>query len=106
MDVTAHLREHGYAIVRGVYGPEDLAVLGDEMDRLEAHARRFRGSYRDQNLLWVVRDDPVVGRHLRFVHWPAYTSDVFARYRVDPRQNLAPREVARRAHPAEHLQEA
>lgn len=86
MDASNHLREHGYAIVRGVYRPEDVEALSMALDELQVAAAQYGASFRHQNLLWVVRTDPVVGKHLRFVHWPSYVSEVLARYRVDPRQ--------------------
>lgn len=86
MESVQHLHEHGYAIVRGVYGAEDVAALGGALDALKAEARRYAAPFRHQNLLWVVRSDPRAGRHLRFVHWPSYVSQVLAAYRIDRRQ--------------------
>lgn len=86
MDPVAHLREHGYAVVRGVYGAADVAEIAGEMERLKADALRHRTSWRDRNLVTMIRPHPVLGRHLRFIHWAAYISPVLARYRVDRRQ--------------------
>src|SRR5438876_416390 len=47
MDYKAHLWEHGYAILRGVYSAADVAVIADEMERLKVEALRFKASYRD-----------------------------------------------------------
>lgn len=86
MDHVAHLREHGYAVVRGVYAAADVAGIAGEMERLKAEALRHPASWRDRNLVYVIRPHPVLGRHLRFIHWAAYISPVLARYRVDRRQ--------------------
>jgi hypothetical protein len=83
---VTQLREQGYAVVRGVYSQTDIATLAVEMDRLKAEALRHPGSYRDRNLVIVIRPHPTLGRHLRFIHWPAYVSPVMARYRIDRRQ--------------------
>jgi ectoine hydroxylase-related dioxygenase (phytanoyl-CoA dioxygenase family) len=86
MTYVEHLWQHGYAVVRGVYGAADVAAMADEMDRLKAEALRYEASYRDRNLVYVIRPHPMAGRHLRFIHWPSYTSAVMARYRIDRRQ--------------------
>ena len=86
MDHVTRLWEHGYAIVRGVYSPADVATIADEMDRLKAEALRHPASYRDRNLVYVLRPHPTLRRHLRFIHWPSYISPVMARYRIDRRQ--------------------
>jgi ectoine hydroxylase-related dioxygenase (phytanoyl-CoA dioxygenase family) len=86
MSHIAHLIEHGYAIVRGVYTAADVEVLAGEMDRLKAEALRHHASYRDRNLLYVIRPHPILGRHLRFIHWAAYISPVMERFRTDRRQ--------------------
>ena len=86
MSYGTHLRDHGYAVVRGVYSASDLASIAEEMDRLKAEALRHHASYRDRNLVYVLRPHPTLGRHLRFIHWPAYVSPVLARYRIDRRQ--------------------
>jgi len=85
MDYKAHLWEHGYATLRGVYSAADVAVIADEMERLKAEALRFKASYRDRNLVYLIRPHPTLGQHLRFIHWAAYISPILARYRVDKR---------------------
>ena len=86
MSHTADLLEHGYAVVRGLYSAADVAALAAEMDRLKADGLRHHASYRDRNLLYVIRPHPTLGHHLRFIHWAAYISPVMERYRIDPRQ--------------------
>ena len=86
MDYVTHLWQYGYSVVRGVYSKADIAVIAEEMDRLKAEARRYHSSYRDRNVVYVIRPHPTLGRHLRFIHWAAYISPVLARYRTDPRQ--------------------
>jgi ectoine hydroxylase-related dioxygenase (phytanoyl-CoA dioxygenase family) len=86
MDYKTHLWEHGYAVLRSAYSAADVAAIAEEMDRLKAEALRHDASYRDRNLVYVIRRHPILGRHLRFIHWAAYISPVLARYRIDLRQ--------------------
>ena len=86
MDYVTHLWEHGYSVVRGVYTKTDVAAISAEMDRLKAEARQYHSSYRDRNVVYVIRPHSTLGRHLRFIHWAAYISPVLAKYRIDPRQ--------------------
>jgi ectoine hydroxylase-related dioxygenase (phytanoyl-CoA dioxygenase family) len=86
MSYEGHLREYGYAILRKAYSADDVAAIADEMDRLKELGLRYHSSYRDRNILYVVRPHPKLGRHLRFIHWAAYISPVLERYRVHHRQ--------------------
>jgi ectoine hydroxylase-related dioxygenase (phytanoyl-CoA dioxygenase family) len=81
----AHYHMHGYAVVRGVFGPADIEALADAFDRVYADALRHPASFRDRNVFVQIADDPALGRIVRFVQWPAYFDDVLARYRTDPR---------------------
>ena len=85
MDHAAHFRENGYALVRGVFKPAEVSELAAEFDRLKAEGRKHPATFRHKNLLYVVADDPELGPILRFLQWPAYLSEVLARYRVDRR---------------------
>ena len=84
-DSQHQLWEHGYAVVRGVFSPADVAAIAAEMDRLKADGLRYRATYRDRNLAYIIRPHPTLGCHLRFMYWPEYISPVLARYRTDPR---------------------
>ena len=82
----AQLWDEGYAIVRGVYSAADVTAIAAEMDGLKVEGLRHHASYRDRNLVYVLRPHPTIGRHLRFIHWAAYISPVLARYRINRRQ--------------------
>jgi ectoine hydroxylase-related dioxygenase (phytanoyl-CoA dioxygenase family) len=75
----------GYAIVRGVFGVADIAALSQAFDRWKAEGLRHPSSFRHGNVLYLIENDPLAGRVLRFMQWPAYADAVLARYRVDPR---------------------
>lgn len=84
-DHLAHYREHGYAVVKGVFDPHEVEELARAFDRLYAQGSSYRASYRHQNVLFRLGDDPNLGRIVRMVQWPSYFDPVLARYRNDPR---------------------
>jgi len=84
-DAVAQYRDLGYAVVRGVFAPSDVAALALSFDRIYAQGLAHRGSYRDRNVFFQTTPDPVLGRIVRFVQWPAYIDPVLAAYRTDAR---------------------
>jgi ectoine hydroxylase-related dioxygenase (phytanoyl-CoA dioxygenase family) len=80
-----HYREHGFAVMRGVFGAEDVAALRAAFDRHWAEGMSRGKSWRHGNLLYRVGDDAALGRVLRLAQWPSYVDPVLARYRTDPR---------------------
>jgi ectoine hydroxylase-related dioxygenase (phytanoyl-CoA dioxygenase family) len=84
-DHVEHIREHGYAVVRGVFAPDDVSALAAAFDNLHAEASQYSATYRHQNFLVIKRTDAELGSVVRMVQWPSYRDAVFARYRVDPR---------------------
>lgn len=84
-DYVDGLRKLGYAVVRQVFSPADIAALSNAFDRLREAVRRYAATFRHGNFLVVKRVDAQLGPVLRMVQWPAYDDSLFARYRVDPR---------------------
>lgn len=84
-DHVEQFREHGYAVIRGVFRPDEVREMGDAFDRIHAEALSRGRSYRHQNVFFRIGPDPALGRVVRMVQWPAYVDAVLARYRVDPR---------------------
>lgn len=80
-----HYREHGFAVVRGVFGAEDVAALRAAFDRHWAEGMARGASWRHGNLFYRLGEDAHLGRVLRLVQWPSYVDPVLARYRTDPR---------------------
>ena len=80
-----HYRQHGYAVVRRVLAPQEVAELAAAFDRLYAQGLAHPRSFRHQNVLFRVAEDRNVGRVVRMVQWPAYLDPVLARYRTDRR---------------------
>jgi ectoine hydroxylase-related dioxygenase (phytanoyl-CoA dioxygenase family) len=80
-----HYREHGYAVVKGVLAPLEVAELAAAFDRVYAQALGHPKSFRHQNVLFRIAADAGLGRVVRMVQWPAYFEPVLARYRTDAR---------------------
>ncbi len=80
-----HFRDQGYAVVRGLFDPGDVAALAAAFDRVYAQGLTHHASYRDGNVLFRVGQDPRLGRILRLVQWPSYFDPVLESYRRDPR---------------------
>lgn len=84
-DHVAHYRAFGYAVVKGVFGPEDVRALAAAFDRVYAEALTHGASFRRQNVFFRVAHDRALGRIVRFAQWPSYFDQVLARYRTDAR---------------------
>lgn len=80
-----HYHEQGFAIVKGVFAPDEVAELAAAFDRIYARGMDYGASFRHQNTLYRLGDDANLGRIVRMVQWPAYVDPVLARYRNDPR---------------------
>jgi ectoine hydroxylase-related dioxygenase (phytanoyl-CoA dioxygenase family) len=84
-DYLDHYHEQGYAVVKGVFDPDEVRELAAAFDRVYAEGLRHPASFRHQNVLFRIADDPGLGRIVRMVQWPAYFNQVLARYRIDRR---------------------
>ncbi len=85
MDHLASYAQNGFAVVKGVFAPREAAELAREFDRMKAEGMQHPRTFRHGNMLYLIAQDPQLGRILRFMQWPAYVNEVFARYRVDRR---------------------
>jgi ectoine hydroxylase-related dioxygenase (phytanoyl-CoA dioxygenase family) len=84
-DAIEHYREHGYAIVRSLFAPEEIAAMAAAFDRHWAVGMSHRASWRHGNLFYRVGEDPALGKVVRMVQWPAYEDALLERVRRDPR---------------------
>jgi ectoine hydroxylase-related dioxygenase (phytanoyl-CoA dioxygenase family) len=82
---VAAYRRDGFAVVRGVFGPGDLAALAEAFDRQQTEGLRLGASWRHGNRCYRLSDDPATGLGVAMVQWPSYADPVLARYRNDPR---------------------
>ena len=80
-----HYREHGYAVVRGLFSADEIAELSAAFDRLYAEGMTHRASYRHQNVFFRIGRDANLGRIVRMVQWPSYVDPVMNRFRLDRR---------------------
>jgi len=77
--------EQGFAVVRGVFRPEEVDELAEAFDRIYAEALRHGKSYRKQNVFFRLAADAALGKVVRMVQWPAYFDETLARFRIDER---------------------
>lgn len=75
----------GYAIIRGLFSPAEVAAMAGAFDRLQASGLALGRSFRHGNLLFRLGDDPHLGRILRMVQWPSWRDALLDRVRLDPR---------------------
>lgn len=85
IDYLDHYHGKGYAILKGFYSNDEVAELRHAADRLKSEGLKHDASFRHKNLLYLIQQDPKLGKILRFCHWPSYSFPVFAKYRNDVR---------------------
>ena len=84
-DIKSHMREQGYVIVRNVFQESELIAIREEFDRLKEKALQYTDVWRDKNVVYVVREHPENGYHVRFIHWAPYLSPLLDKIRTDKR---------------------
>jgi ectoine hydroxylase-related dioxygenase (phytanoyl-CoA dioxygenase family) len=84
-EAIRHYRDEGYAVLRGVFGADEVAELAASFDRHWRIGLSHPRSFRHGNLLYRLGDDAALGRVLRLVQWPSYGDPVLARTRTDRR---------------------
>lgn len=80
-----HYREHGYAVVPGVFDAAEIAEIAQQFDLLYRQGIAYGRSYRDHNSFFAVADDAALGKIVRMVQWPSYFNPTLERIRRDPR---------------------
>lgn len=84
----AHVRDFrrdGYAIVRRVFDPVEIADLAAAFDRICRVGLDHPRSFRHGNVFFRVADDRRLGRVLRYVQWPSYFDPMLDQFRRDSR---------------------
>ena len=84
-DHVAQYRRDGYAILRGVFSPAEVAEMAGAFNRFYAEGRKHPKSYRHGNLFYRIANDPAHGRVLRLVQWPSYVDPTLDRVRLESR---------------------
>lgn len=85
MDHVAQYRTNGYAIVRGVFSPDEVARIGAAIDAVHAEGVAHGRSFRHGNLFYNVAPDADGDPLVRMVQWPSYHNAVLDAVRLDPR---------------------
>ena len=82
---VAHYFNEGYAIVRGLFSPEEVAEIGAAIDQLHAEGVAHGRSFRHGNLFYNVANGASGEPLVRMVQWPSYHQALLNRIRLDPR---------------------
>lgn len=84
-EAHAQFRAKGYAVVRAVFTPAEVADIARAFERHWAHGLTHPKSFRHGNLLYRLGRDPKLGKIVRLVQWPSYGDPLLERVRRDPR---------------------
>lgn len=85
MDHVTAYREQGYAIVRGVFTPPEIAAIAAAVDQVHAEGVAHGRSFRHGNLFYNVAPDAQGTPLVRMVQWPSYHNAMLNAVRLDPR---------------------
>jgi ectoine hydroxylase-related dioxygenase (phytanoyl-CoA dioxygenase family) len=81
----AQFEAEGYAVVRSVFAPGEVAEMAAAFDRIRDRALAGGRSWRDRNVYFCMAEEPGAGRLLRYAQWTAWLDPVLERVRRDPR---------------------
>ncbi|WP_341705269.1 phytanoyl-CoA dioxygenase family protein [Ferrovibrio sp.] len=83
--LRAAFARDGYAVIRGLFGPAEVAAMAAAFDRFWAEGLALPRSFRHGNLLFRLGSDPQLGRILRMVQWPSWRDALLDAVRLDRR---------------------
>lgn len=84
--LAAGYARDGYAIVRGLFDPTEVAQIAAAFDQIHAEALAHGRSFRHGNLFYNVATAPDGDAPLvRMAQWPSYHQPVLNAVRLDPR---------------------
>jgi ectoine hydroxylase-related dioxygenase (phytanoyl-CoA dioxygenase family) len=81
----AQYRAEGYAVLRGVFGADEMATLAAAFDRQWQQGMTHGASFRHGNLFYCLGEDATLGKVVRLVQWPSYADPALELARRDPR---------------------
>jgi ectoine hydroxylase-related dioxygenase (phytanoyl-CoA dioxygenase family) len=81
----AQYRAEGYAVLRGVFGADEMVTLAAGFDRQWQQGMAHGASFRHGNLFYRLGEDAALGKLVRLVQWPSYADPVLELARRDPR---------------------
>ncbi|MBK8174410.1 MAG: phytanoyl-CoA dioxygenase family protein [Rhodospirillales bacterium] len=82
---VADFHRFGFAVVRHVFTPDEVALLARAFDDIWAQGMEHPRSYRHGNVFFRVSDDRNLGRIVRYVQWPSYFDSRLDAVRSDRR---------------------
>lgn len=83
-----HIRQYwqdGYTIVRNVFTEAELNQMRTACDRWKFTGDLLGRTWRKQNTIIWVDEDPDMGTTVRGMQWPSYHDAVMDKFRTDPR---------------------
>ncbi len=85
-DAVTRYRRDGYAIIRGLFAPDEVAAIGASVDRLHAEAVAHGRSFRHGNLFYrMAAGEGGAAPVVQMVQWPSYHMPELDAVRRDPR---------------------
>jgi hypothetical protein len=84
-DYVEKYRRDGYAIVRGLFNPDEIEAIGAAADEVYAEGVSHGRSFRHGNLFYNVAEGPSGTPQVRMVQWPSYHQPVLNGVRLDRR---------------------
>jgi hypothetical protein len=81
----AQYRSQGYAVLRALFSPQDVAAIAAGFDRHWAMGMTYRASFRHGNLFYRLGTDRRLGKIVRLVQWPSYGDPGLEQFRRHPR---------------------
>jgi ectoine hydroxylase-related dioxygenase (phytanoyl-CoA dioxygenase family) len=82
---VTQFRDQGYAVVRGVFSPAEVAEMAAAFDRIHARALAGGRSWRDRNIYFCLAEEEGLGPLLRYAQWTAWLEPDLEVVRRDPR---------------------
>lgn len=75
----------GYAVVRRVFAPQEVAAMAAAFDRIHDKAMAGGRSWRDRNVYFCMAEEAGAGSLLRYAQWTAWLEPDLELVRRDPR---------------------
>ena len=84
-DYVAHYRREGYAVVRGLFAPDEIAAIAAAVEEVHDEALGHGRCFRHGNLFYNVAANDDGAKLVRMAQWPSYHQPVLDAVRLDPR---------------------
>ncbi len=84
-DHVAQFHAQGYAVLRGVFQPDEVAAMAAAFDRIHSRALAGGRSWRDRNVYFCLAEEEGRGPLLRYAQWTAWLEPDLEKVRRDLR---------------------